>query len=84
MSVKQTLTIKPQGFTMYARLREDLDPMSLERRLWGGKEPQRADAKDVRVEEVGHISPDINTARSCSHLDWTNSFPRLPKSKGVQ
>ena len=38
---------------MRAVLREGLDPISLERRLWGGKgPPHQADAKDQRVEEV--------------------------------
>ena len=55
MRFRQTLTIKPAGFTMRATLRQGLDPTRLERRLWGGKQAGAADAKDHRVEEVSLI-----------------------------
>ena len=54
MKFKQTLTIKPVGYTMHARLRGDLDPTTLERHLWGGKDPQaeRRGSHHARIEEV--------------------------------
>ena len=55
METKSTLTIKPFGFTMHATLRQGLDPISLERRLWGGKEVKKADAKDQRVEKASLV-----------------------------
>ena len=55
MEFKQTITIKPVGFTMHARLRGDLDATVLERRLWGGKDPtaERRGSHDQRIEDVG-------------------------------
>ena len=52
MNVSQSLTIKPKGYGMRATLRKGLDPTSLERRIWGGKQPKEDNAKDKRVEEV--------------------------------
>ena len=54
MKFRQTLTIKPIGFTMHARLRGKLDSLALERRLWGGKDPQMDEvkAKHAEGEEV--------------------------------
>ena len=57
MKFKQTLTVKPVGYTMHARLRGVLDPITLERRLWGGKDPQ-ADGRvsqHKKIEEVGKV-----------------------------
>lgn len=56
MEIKSTLTIKPSGFTMHATPRDGLDPITLERRLWGGKELKKSDAKDKRVEEASQKS----------------------------
>ena len=54
MDFMQTITIKPIGFRMHARLRGDLDATALERRLWGGKDPmaERRGSHNQRIEEV--------------------------------
>jgi cytochrome P450/NADPH-cytochrome P450 reductase len=52
LKIVQTLTIKPGDFYMYASLREGLDPISLERRLWNGTQPHKVDSRDKKVEEA--------------------------------
>jgi len=37
MEINQTLTIKPKDFHFFAKLRDGLEPHTLERRLWAGR-----------------------------------------------
>ena len=52
MKIVQNLTIKPKDFFMYATLRDGLDPITLEKRLWRGGEVHKADGKDKKLEQV--------------------------------
>lgn len=36
LAIKQTLTIKPEGFFMHATLREGIDPIKLEKKMYAG------------------------------------------------
>ena len=52
MAISQTLTIKPKGFYMYATLRDKIDPIHLERKLYGAEGTKAISAKDKKVEEI--------------------------------
>ena len=52
MAIKQTLTIKPKDFFMYATLREGIDPIHLERNIWNGGDGNKKTAKDKKIEEM--------------------------------
>lgn len=52
LKISQTLTIKPKDFYMYASLRDGLDPISLEKRLWDGGHAHRVDSRDKKLEEI--------------------------------
>lgn len=53
INYKQTLTIKPKDFYMYASLRDGIDPIHLERTLWnGGDAGQKTTPKDKKIEQM--------------------------------
>ena len=52
MKLRQTLTIKPINFRFRASLRNPLDAMALERKLWGGDRPLEVDTKKQAAKEV--------------------------------
>ena len=54
MRVRQTVTLKPIGYTMTARLRKDMDPTDLDHHLYGGQEvkKRRRPSQDKKIEEV--------------------------------
>lgn len=52
VTIKQTLTIKPKDFFMYATLREGIDPIHLERNMWNGGYLNKESAKDKKIEEM--------------------------------
>lgn len=54
METESALTIKPADNTMHAT-RGGIDPRSLERCLWGGKETSKADARDQQVDDASAI-----------------------------
>ena len=49
---KQTLTIKPKDFFMYATLRDGIDPVYLERNMWNGGDGEKKTAKDEKIEKI--------------------------------
>jgi cytochrome P450/NADPH-cytochrome P450 reductase len=51
LAYKQTLTIKPKDFFMYATLREGIDPIHLERNIWN-EGVARKSTKDKNLEKV--------------------------------
>lgn len=59
MKYRQTLTIKPIDFSFHATLRNHLDPIDLERRLWGGKEQHKHDVQDEKANGVSLGSLDV-------------------------
>lgn len=54
MKVRQSVTLKPIGFTMTAHLRRDMNPTDLDRHLYGGQEVKkpRRPSQDQKIEEV--------------------------------
>ena len=52
MQIQQTLTIKPKEYYMYATLRDDIDAINLERRLYGPENGKQVSAKDQKVEDI--------------------------------
>jgi len=52
VAIKQTLTIKPKDFFMYATLREGIDPIHLERNMWNGGDVSNKAAKGKTLEEI--------------------------------
>ena len=52
VAIKQTLTIKPKDFFMYATLREGIDPIHLERNMWNGGDVNKKAPKDKTLEEI--------------------------------
>ena len=50
LTIKQTLTIKPKDFFMYAKLRDGIDPITLEQGIWGGR--KEVSKKDKKIEEI--------------------------------
>ncbi|MCJ1471761.1 hypothetical protein MMC13_000401 [Lambiella insularis] len=55
---KETLSIKPKDFYMYATLRDGVDPIYLERTLWnGGDGGKKATPMDKKIEQMKPGSP---------------------------
>ena len=52
MQINQTLTIKPKDYYMYATLRDGIDAISLERRLYGSEGSNHVSAKDKKLEDI--------------------------------
>ena len=74
MKYRQTLTIKRFGFSFHAALRDGLDPIDLERQLWGGRQPHKHDVKDKMVKEVSLASRPLY-----SRVFLLKPFARLPE-----
>jgi cytochrome P450 / NADPH-cytochrome P450 reductase len=60
LTIKQTLTLKPRDLFMRATLRQGLDPISLEKNLFGGlasQEHKKHQQLDVKVPEISAGKP---------------------------
>lgn len=60
LAIKQTLTLKPRDLFMRATLREGLDPISLEKNLFGGlanQEQKKQQQLDVKVPKTSVGKP---------------------------
>lgn len=58
LRIKQTLTIKPDGFYMRATLREGIDPIKLERKMYAGlDEPTTRPKTSAAVNSIGPKKP---------------------------
>lgn len=57
LRIKQTLTIKPEGLFMHATLREGIDPIKLERKLYAGIEEESRKPKAIAAVAGGARKP---------------------------
>jgi len=58
MQIKQTLTIKPKDFFMHATLRDNVDPVHIEKMLHvDTSTPGKSSARDQKIEEVSSGKP---------------------------